>query len=124
VKFAKQNEYARQGGLALRGVRNKLDSYAYSCVLAHVQHKIGEPAPEEFAKTHLWTSLDIARKESPRDYLARIISMLPKQVSFEHSTTKELSDEDLDQFIEQLKSRALERQERPMIELKVTDAVN
>ena len=68
----------------------------------------------------MWNALTLALRENPRDYLARIIAMLPKQVSFEHSVIAELDDSELDRAIETLRTRALAapRDERDLIELK------
>ena len=58
----------------------------------------------------MWNALTLALRENPRDYLARIIAMLPKQVSFEHSVIAELDDSELDRAIETLRTRALAAQ--------------
>ena len=90
-----------------KGARNKLDAYAYACALAHAQHKLGDPAPPEYAHTSLWAALDCTLKESPEGYVTRIISMLPKQVSFE-SSLHSMEDDEIDNLLIQLKERALE----------------
>jgi hypothetical protein len=72
-----------------------------------VQHKRGDPPPEEYAQTNLWKALEIALRERPRDYVAKIISMLPKQMSVETTTVTELADDELDNLIAMLRERAL-----------------
>src|SRR6516165_824591 len=98
-----------------RGSRNALDAYAYACALAHVQHKLRDPAPAEFADSNLWKALDVTLRQSPKDYARQIISMLPKQVSFENVTARELADEELGRLIEAFRQRELElREERAL----------
>jgi hypothetical protein len=100
-------------GVSRKGARNKLDAYAYACALAHVQHKLGDPAPAEYAHTSLWAALDFTLKESPQDYTRQIISMLPKQVSFE-SSLNSMEDEEIDNLLIQLRERALEAKQVPL----------
>ena len=90
-----------------KGARNKLDAYACACALAHAQHKLGDPAPKEYELTSLWAALDCTLKEDPEGYVTRIISMLPKQVSFE-SSLHSMEDDEIDNLLTQLKERALE----------------
>jgi hypothetical protein len=104
-----------------RGARNKLDSFAYACVLAHVQHKFSNPPPEEYAQTTLWKALTVAFMESPRDYLARIISMLPKELHVETSTVTELADEEIDQMIEALRARVLAAREEQALDVRLIE---
>jgi hypothetical protein len=105
VKFAPGNTHSTGRP---RGARNKLDAYAYGCVLAHVQHSLGDPPPEEYAQTNLWKALTLTLRESPRDYVARVISMLPKGLHFETTKLTELDDEELDRMILMLRERARE----------------
>jgi hypothetical protein len=91
-----------------RGSRNKLDAFSYACVLAHVQHKLTDPAPAEYADTSLWKALSLTLLESPKDYVARVLSMLPKEMHFESTKLTDLSDEDLDSIILSLRSRVIE----------------
>jgi len=110
LKFERGNQIGKLG--RPKGVRNKLDAHAYACVLAHVQHKRGDAPPEEYLSTNLWIALEVTLKQRPSDYVKQIIAMLPKQVSFEHSTVTELADDELDALIEQLRQRALEAREQ------------
>lgn len=71
-----------------KGSRNKLDSHAYACALAHVKHKRGDPAPEEYAQTSLWIALETTLKTQPRDYVRAIISMLPKEVQMDYTVSR------------------------------------
>jgi hypothetical protein len=99
-----------------RGSRNKLDAFAYACALAHVQHKRADPPPEEYSHTNLWRALEVALRESPRDYVTKIISMLPKQLSVETTQLTELQDDELDRMIDMLRKRALAAHEERAIE--------
>src|SRR5262245_28087380 len=107
-----------------KGARNKFDAFAYGCALAHAQHKIGDPAPPEYAHTSLWSALEVTLAENAEGYVARIISMLPKQVSLESSLSS-MEDDEIDNLIVQLKERALEQKSPPLspllIESKVTN---
>jgi len=107
-----------------KGARNRFDSFAYACALAHVQHKIGTPAPAEFAGTSLWAALEVTLAEDAEAYLARIISMLPKSISFESSLSS-MEDDEIDNLLVQLKERALEAKAPPLspllLESKVTN---
>ena len=96
-----------------KGSRNALDAYSYACALAHARHKINDPPPEEFARTSLWSALEVTLKRDPPRYVQRIISILPKQVSFE-SSLHNLDDEEIDNLIIELKARALEAKEAPL----------
>ena len=49
--------------------------------------------------------------EHAADYLARIITMLPKQVSVEHNAAMAVDDESLDELIAQLHERLLAARE-------------
>src|SRR5262245_8642941 len=91
-----------------KGSRNALDAFAYATVLAHTQHNLKEPAPEEYAQTNLWKALDVTLRTNPGEYVRRITSMLPKEVSLQHTTARELSDEDLGNVIEGIRVRLLE----------------
>jgi hypothetical protein len=105
-KFERNNPYGKLGGRQ-KGSRNKLDAFAYAVVVAHAQlQQNGAPPPEEYANTNLWKALNVTLRESPRDYWRQVNAMLPKQVSVEHSTVTELSDEDLDQMIEDWRAEA------------------
>lgn len=100
-----------------RGSRNALDAFAYACALAHVQHNLKEPAPEEYAQTNFWKALDLALRTNPGEYLRRITSMLPKEVSLQHTTARGLSDEDLGRVIENIQTRLLEVKEQQQMKL-------
>ena len=109
-----KGQWLRGGSLGRpKGARNKLDAYAYACALAHVQHKVGDPPPAEYAHTNLWAALDITLKESPQDYTRQIISMLPKQVSFE-SSLHDMDDDEIDNLLTELRQRALEVKRMPI----------
>ena len=96
-----------------KGARNKLDVFAYEVALAHARHKITDPAPPEYEHTSLWSALDCTLRESPLDYTRQIISMLPKQVSFENSLHS-TEDDEIDNLLTQLKERALEAKQAPL----------
>ena len=96
-----------------RGSRNALDAYAYACALAHVQHKLRDPAPAEFADSNLWKALDVAFREG--NYARWVVPMLPKQVSFENVTARELADEELAGMISDFRERLFAlREERSL----------
>ena len=57
-------------------------------------------------------ALEVTLKQRPSDYVKQVVAMLPKQVSFEHSTVAQLEDGELDALIEQLRQRALEAREQ------------
>src|SRR5262245_60385970 len=115
-KFEPGNTIGKAG--RPKGSRNRLDAHAYACVLAHVRHKRGDPPPEEYAGTNLWMALEITLKTKPYEYTRQIISMLPKQVSFEHSTITELPDDELDRMISMLRERVLEARQAQAIEVE------
>jgi hypothetical protein len=122
MKFERQNPYAKLGGQARRGVRNKFDTHVFACVLAHVQHSLGTPPPEEYAKSNLWKALDITLRQNPRDYVSRITSMLAKQVSFENVTDLAETDRLIDAIREELAAREERLLEAP--QMKVIEHVN
>src|SRR5262245_40088597 len=95
-----------------KGSRNKLDKHVYELVLSHVKHKIGDPAPPEYAQTSLWAALSITLVERPNEYLRQIISMLPKQVELEHAASS-LDDDELEHMIVEL--RAAIEEKRPLL---------
>jgi hypothetical protein len=99
-----------------RDARNKLDVHVYEVALAHVKHRLGDPAPAEYAATSLWAALDCTLKEDPEGYVTRIISMLPKQVSFE-SSLHSMEDDEIDSLLMQLRDRALEAKQAPLAPL-------
>jgi hypothetical protein len=88
-----------------------LDAYAYAVVLAHVQHNLKEPAPEEYGQTNLWKALEVTLRQNPGEYVRRITSMLPKEVQVDHSSARELDDGELDNLIEAMRQRLLEARE-------------
>jgi hypothetical protein len=122
MKFKPDNEYAKLGGHARRGTRNKLDTFCYGCALAHAQHKrkLGDP-PAEYADTNLWAALDTTFKQNPRDYTGKIISMLAKQVSFENVTDLAETDRLIEAIREELAAREERALEAP--QMKVIDHV-
>jgi hypothetical protein len=83
-----------------RGARNQLDAFAYACALARVQHNLSDPPPDEYAHTNLWKALTVTLMESPCDYVARVFSMLPKQLAVEHSQLGDLSDDEVNALLE------------------------
>jgi len=101
--FQPGNKYGRP-----KGSRNALDAFAYAVVLAHVQHNSHEPAPEEYAHSNLWKSLEVTLRRDPREYLHRVINMLPKQVAFEHTSIRELGEQELDELIVAMRQRLAE----------------
>jgi len=113
VKFEKGNTI---GTGRPKGARNKLDSYAYATALAHVQHKRGDPAPAEYEKTSLWIALDTTLKTQPREYLRAVISMLPKEVAFEHTVNRVTEIDLIIQKIEEQLSLTEQREVPLMIE--------
>jgi len=111
--FAPGNTIGRMG--RPKGIRNALDAYAYAIVLAHVQHNLKEPAPEEYGQTNLWKALDVTLRQNPGEYVRRITSMLPKEVQVDHNSARELDDGELDSLIEAMRQRLLEsREERAL----------
>src|SRR5262249_21164834 len=90
-----------------KGARNRFDAFAYACALAHVQHKIGTPAPAEFAGTSLWAAFEVTLAEDAEAYLARVISMLPKSINLESSLSS-MEDDEIDTLLTQLRERAIE----------------
>jgi hypothetical protein len=112
--FEKGNTIGRMG--RPKGVRNALDAYAYAVVLAHVQHNLKEPAPEEYGQTNLWRALEVTLRQNPGEYVRRITSMLPKEVSFEHNSARELDDAELDNLIQAMRQRVIEAREERALE--------
>jgi len=111
--FAPGNTIGRMG--RPKGIRNALDAYAYAIVLAHVQHNLKEPAPEEYGQTNLCKALDVTLRQNPGEYVRRITSMLPKEVQVDHNSARELDDGELDSLIEAMRQRLLEsREERAL----------
>src|SRR5262245_12609366 len=86
--------------------------WSYACALAHVQHDLKKAAPAEFGQTNLWKALEVTLRTNPGEYVRRITSMLPKEVSLQHTTARELSDEDLGNIIENIRVRLLEAKEQ------------
>jgi hypothetical protein len=123
MKFEPANPYAKLGGQARRGTRNKFDTFVYACVLAHLQHKVGEPPPAEYARTHLWTSLEITRKERPHEYWRNANSMLIRQVSFENETDLAKTDQLIEAIRAELAAREVRALEAPKIKV-IEHAVN
>ena len=120
MRFERGNEYGKLGGRP-KGVRNKLDAYAYACGLAHVQYKRGEPVPSEYEKTSLWVALEITLRTNPREYVKGIISMLPKQVAFENVTDLAAADRVIEAIQEELAAR--EARALPAPQMKAIDRV-
>jgi len=117
-QFKPGNEYGKAG--RPKGARNKLDSHAYAVALAHVRHKRGDPAPEEFAQTSLWIALETTLKTQPRDYVRQIISMLPKQVEFDYTVNRVSEIDKLIEMFEQQIALADERNEPKLIEYETS----
>jgi len=117
-KFGHGNHYAKLGGHARRGARNKLDIFAYACVLAHAQHKrkLGAP-PAEYADTNLWTALDALFKQNQCDYVGKIVAMLARQVSFENVTDLTETDRLIEAIREELAFREQQALEAPQIKV-------
>jgi hypothetical protein len=113
VRFERGNQ---NGGGRPKGSRNALDAFAYATALAHVQHNSRDPAPVEYADSNLWKALEATLRRDPREYLHRVISMLPKQVAFEHTSTREMAEGDLDDLIEAMRQRLLEAREERALE--------
>jgi len=106
-----------------KGARNKFDAFAYGCALAHAQHKIGDPAPAEYAHTSLWAALEVTLTENAEAYVARIIAMLPKQISLESSLSS-IEDDEIDKLIVQLKECAVEAKAPPLSPLLIESKVS
>jgi hypothetical protein len=114
MKFAKGNEYSRQGGLARRGTRNKLAADVFRDVLAHWNELVKPDGPPG-TLTKGQAALQMLFRESPRDYVRSVFSVLPKEFVFEN-VVSELCDEELDRMIEQFRERALAAREEKALE--------
>jgi len=99
-----------------KGVRNRLDAHCYAVALAHVQHKRGDPAPAEYEKTSFWIALDVMLRTNARDYAKAIISMLPKEVSFDYTVNRVGEIDKLIQVFEEQIALADLADERKLIE--------
>jgi hypothetical protein len=119
MKFQPGNEYGKQG--RPKGARNKLAGYVYSVVYDFLS------SPATFAPSSEPTKLEslllTTWRDSPRDCLRFIASILPKELSIETSTVNELSDEELDRMMAMLRERALAAREQALdddaVELKL-----
>jgi hypothetical protein len=112
MKFQPGNEYGKQG--RPKGARNKLAGYVYSVVYDFLSSPATfEPSGE---RTKLEALLQTTWRDSPRDCLRFIASILPKELSIETSTVNELSDEELDRMIEILRERALAAREEQALD--------
>jgi hypothetical protein len=102
MKFQPGNEYGKQG--RPKGARNKLASSVYTDVLEFLT----EPAAFQASEPTKFRALLLTLwREAPRDLGRFIASILPKELSIETSTVTELSDEELDRLIFELRARAL-----------------
>jgi hypothetical protein len=108
MKFQPGNEYGKQG--RPKGARNKVAGYVYSVVYDFLSSPTTF-APSESEPTKLETLLLITWRDSPRDCLRFVASILPKELSIETNTVNELTDEELDRMIEMLRERALAARE-------------
>ena len=63
-------------------------------------------------------------RDSPRDCLRFIASILPRELQIETSTVNDLTDEELDRIIETLRERALAAREEAVAELKLLPHVS
>ena len=103
MKFEAGNTYGKAG--RPKGARNKVASYVYFVVHEFLSSPAtfapsGEPTKFESLLLNTW-------RDSPRDCLRFIASILPRELQIETSTVNELTDEELDRMIEVLRERAL-----------------
>jgi len=111
TKFQPGNDFGKAG--RPKGVRNRLDAHAYACALAHVKHKRGDPAPEEYALTSLWIALDTTLKTQPAQYVKSILSMLPKEVQMDYTVSRLSEVDKLIQVFEEQIALAEEQEHGP-----------
>ena len=104
-----QNQNGIQGAEGRpKGARNKLAASVFS----DVYEFLTEPAAFRAGEPTKFRALLLTLfRESPRDLLRFIASIMPKELSIESSTVTELADEELDRMIEQLRERALAARE-------------
>ena len=115
MKFPPGNQLGAAG--RPKGARNKLASHVFADVLQFLT----EPAAFEASERTKFQSLLLTLwREAPRDLARFIASILPRDISVEMSSVSELSDEELDRMIEQLRSRALaSREQQSLDDVKV-----
>ena len=109
MKFEPGNSYSKGRP---KGARNKLAASVFS----DVYEFLTEPAAFRASEPTKFRALLLTLfRESPRDLLRFIASIMPKELSIESSTVTELADEELDRMIEQLRERAsAAREERSL----------
>ena len=102
-----------------RGSRNKLAKHVFEDLI----EIWNEPIAEGSAITRGVAALRIMSKQNPRDFCKLYGALMPKEFWIE-STAQQLSDEELDTLIGQLRQRALEAREEqtlPAPQLKVIE---
>jgi hypothetical protein len=109
LKFEPGNSYSKGRP---KGARNKLAASVFS----DVYEFLTEPAAFQAGEPTKFRALLLTLfRESPRDLLRFIASIMPKELSIESSTVTDLADDELDRMIEQLRERALAaREERSL----------
>jgi hypothetical protein len=100
--FQKGNTWGSAG--RPKNSRNKLAGHVFSDVLEFLT----EPAAFEARELTKFRSLLLTLwRESPKDLARFIASILPRELQIETSSVNELTDEELDRMIFELRARAL-----------------
>jgi hypothetical protein len=124
MKFEAGNTYGKDG--RPKGARNKVASYVYSVVYDFLSSPAtfapsGEPTKLESLLLTTW-------RDSPRDCLRFIASILPRELQIETSSITELSDEEEARYIEVLREMVLAAREEQSLDdaskLKLIEHVN
>ena len=101
-----------------RGSRNKLAKHVFEDLIGIWN----EPISEGSTITRGVAALRIMSKQNPRDFCKLYGSLMPKEFWID-STAQQLSDEELDDMISQLRQRALEARQAQAIEVEPMKAI-
>src|SRR5262249_51737602 len=97
-----------------KGSRNKLAKHVFDDLVEIWNEPISQGSDIRRGPA----ALRIMSKQNPRDFAKLYASVLPKEFWLE-STAQELSDEDLDRVIENIRSRLLEQREERALDAAV-----
>jgi hypothetical protein len=106
IKDKKSGQFVAGGSSVGRrkGARNKLHTDFIVALLTHFHHS----GPDTFAAetaTRGEAAIEIVFRESPKDYLKLIASIVPKEFIVEDGRLEEMGDDEIAAYLEALRSQ-------------------
>jgi hypothetical protein len=112
MKFEKNNSYAKLGGQARRGVKNRLSSRVLEDMLEVWDELAGTPASKDVTAGK--AALRLMRRDRPAEFVKAYVGLVPKELQVE-SWSRDMSEDELVELIEKFREAEEQAQETPNV---------